>query len=437
MQSSSTNPAGFIVCLFAAIYLCACSMQAKPTPPASALDVYAERYVRLGLAFGEYDPDYVDAYYGPPEWRADARQRTLSLDALEIEAEQLEQAIDAVTPKSDVEAERRMYLLGQLRAMHTRMQMAAGEELPFDVESERLFDAVAPSHDARYFETLLQELDGVLPGKGNVNERYLAYRKRFIISPERVAAVFDEAVAGCRERSAKHIALPGAESFTIEYVKNKPWSGYNWYQGDFRSLIQVNTDLPIYIDRALDLACHEGYPGHHVYNVLLEQHMVRERHWLEFTLNPLYGPQSLISEGSANYGIDLTFPGDERWQWERDHLFALAGLDPAEAEKFYRVSGVAKKLSYAGNEAARAYLSGSMTAEEAARWLEHYALMSPEHARQRVSFIQKYRSYVINYNLGEDLVKAYVESRAHDAGARWQAFSQLLTEPHMPAQLRQ
>ena len=107
---------------------------------------------------------------------------------------------------------------------------------------------------------------------------------------------------------AAHLALPPGESFTVEYVTGKSWSGYNWYQGDYRSLIQVNTDLPINIDRAIDLACHEGYPGHHVYNVLLEQHLVRERGWIEYSVYPLFSPQSLIAEGTANYGIEVAFP---------------------------------------------------------------------------------------------------------------------------------
>ena len=87
--------------------------------------------------------------------------------------------------------------------------------------------------------------------------------------------MFRAAIQACRERTVEHITLPSSEQFTLEYVKNKSWSGYNWYQGNFRSLIQVNTDLPIYIDRAIDLACHEGYPGHHVYNVLLEKNLVQ------------------------------------------------------------------------------------------------------------------------------------------------------------------
>ena len=80
-------------------------------------------------------------------------------------------------------------------------------------------------------------------------------------------AVFQAAIRACRDRTRPVRRAAGGESFTVEYVTGKSWSGYNWYQGNYRSLIQVNTDLPIYIDRALDLACHEGYPGHHVYNV--------------------------------------------------------------------------------------------------------------------------------------------------------------------------
>jgi hypothetical protein len=33
------------------------------------LNKVAEGYVRLVLQVGLYDPDYVDAYYGPEEWR--------------------------------------------------------------------------------------------------------------------------------------------------------------------------------------------------------------------------------------------------------------------------------------------------------------------------------------------------------------------------------
>src|SRR5262249_7804215 len=139
--------------------------------------------------------------------------------------------------------------------------------------------------------------------------------------------------------------------------------------------IQVNTDLPVFIDRAIDLACHEGYPGHHVYNVLLEKHLVRDRGWIEFQVYPLFSPESLIAEGSANYGIEVAFPGEERRKFEKEVLFPLAGLDPSGAERYERLRGLAESLAYAGNEAARRYLDGAIDAKAAAAWLTEYALM--------------------------------------------------------------
>src|SRR5205814_3598449 len=177
---------------------------------------------------------------------------------------------------------------------------------------------------------------------------------------DKLDAVFKAAIDGCRSRTLEHMTLPPNESFTVEYVTNKSWSGYNWYKGGFSSLIQVNTDLPIYIDRAIDLACHEGYPGHHVYNALLEQHLVKERGWTEFTVYPLFSPQSLIAEGTANYGIEVAFPGHERVEFEKSRLFPLAGLDPKRAAEYYEVQALVDELSYAGNEPARRDLDESL-----------------------------------------------------------------------------
>jgi hypothetical protein len=136
----------------------------------------------------------------------------------------------------------------------------------------------------------------------------------------------------------------------VEYVTNKPWAGYNWYKGGFRSVIQVNTDLPIYIDRAVDLAAHEGYPGHHVYNALLEKNLLRDRGWVEFSVYALFSPQSLIAEGTANYGKQVAFTEIDRLALERDVLWPLAGLDVTHLENYYRVQRLTKELSFAGNE---------------------------------------------------------------------------------------
>ena len=410
------------------------------------MNALAERYVRLVLAVGQHDPDYVDAYYGAPEWRAEAEKNKVPLADLDAAAatlaSDLAQAAPAANPpdaagEGDAREDtlvrlRHQYLSRQLDAVRTRLQMLSGKKLAFDEESKALYDAVAPTHAPEEFQEVLAELDKRLPGEGPLLQRYDAFRGRFVIPRDRLDATFKAAIDGCRERTQQHITLPPGESFTVEYVTDKSWSGYNWYQGNYRSLIQVNTDLPIYAERAIDLACHEGYPGHHVYNALLEQHLVRDRGWIEYSVYPLFSPQSLIAEGTANYGIEVAFPREDRLDFERRVIFPAAGLDPAGVEEYYEVLALVDRLSYAGNEAARRYLNGEIDKAEAAAWLEKYALYSRPRAEQRIRFFDQYRSYVINYNLGKDMVKQSIESK----GDRWTAFEDLLSSPRLPSSLQ-
>ncbi len=398
----------------------------------------AEQYVRLVLAMGEHDADYVDSYYGPAAWRDEARAEKRSVSAIHASAVALRETLaDFNSPAEPIDSLRLDYLRRQTDALIARAEMLEGRRFTFDEESEALYDAVAPTHGEDYFRALNAAIDQELGGDGSLASRVEAFRAQFVIPQPKLDAVFSAAIDVCRSMTMAHMPLPDGESFTVEYVNGKSWSGYNWYQGGFRSLIQVNTDLPIYIDRAIDLACHEGYPGHHVYNALLEQTLVRERGWVEFSVYALFSAQSLIAEGSANYGIEVAFPADERVAMEAETLFPLAGLDAARASQYYRVYDLISRTGYAGNDAARQYLDGKITADQAAEWLTTYALMEPARARQRVKFFDQYRSYVINYNLGKDLVRNYVEGRAQgNAQRRWQVFAELLSSPRLPSGLR-
>jgi hypothetical protein len=415
-----------------------------PMPAADPWQGLAARYVKLVLAIGQHDADYVDAYYGPPEWRAEAERdkaplATLNAGAATLEGEVAAAAAPAAGADTAVWTLRRQYLTRQLSAMRARLAMLQGKRFTFDEESRALYDAVAPTHTEAEFDAVLNQLSDTLPGEGTLIERYDRYKQGFVIPAGRLDRVFQEAIRACRERTVKFVELPQTERFTVEYVTGKTWSGYNWYQGQYRSLIQVNTDLPVYIDRAVDLACHEGYPGHHVYNVLLEQHLMRERGWLEYSVYPLFSPQSLIAEGTANYGIEVAFPPADRTEFERDVLFPLAGLDGGKAKEYYEVLALIERLSYAGNEAARRYLNRAIDKDAAAAWLERYAMYPRARAEQRVRFIDQYRSYVINYNLGKDLVRGYVEKQAGrnaTPAARWRAFTALLSSPRLPSGLK-
>ncbi len=393
----------------------------------------AESYVKLVLAVGKHDADYVDAYYGPNEWKREADSASIPLPEIERRAHAL---VADVSDASTLDPRRKAYLLRQLRSIVARVRMLRGTRFSFDEEARALYDVTPPVNTEQHFRDIVSRLDRALPGHGAVPERYVSYRNQFVIPPSRIDAVFQAAIAIGRERTARHIPLPPNESFVVEYVSDKPWSGYNWYQGGYRSVIQVNTSLPIYIDRAVDLACHEGYPGHHVYNALLERTLVRERGWLEFTVYPLFSPQSLIAEGTANYGIELALPDAERNSFEREVLFPLAGLPPSRVDEYYAIQTLVRGLSYAGNEAARRYLDGEIDVAGAVDWLERYALMAPTVARQRIRFFDTYRSYVINYNLGQDLVRAYVEREAGpDEDRRWEVFAEMLASPTLPSAL--
>ncbi len=407
---------------------------------ATPMNALAERYVKTVLALGQHDQDYVDAYYGPPEWKRGAEASKVALDAIAAQARGLRADLAKLPQGGDEMSRlRHQYLDRQLSALEARIRIVKGERLPFDEESKALYDAIAPTHPPAHFQQILDTLEKRFPGEGSLAARYDTWRRPYVIPREKLDGVFQTAIKACRERTSKHVTLPATERFTVEYVTNKSWSGYNWYQGDFRSLIQVNTDLPIYIDRAIDLACHEGYPGHHVYNALLEKHLVRDRGWVEFTVYPLFSPQSLIAEGTANYGIEVAFPGRERTEFERTVLFPAAGLDPSTAADYYEVQALVDQLAYAGNEAARAYLDGKIPAADAAAYLEQYAMYSPERAKQRVRFMDQYRSYVINYNLGKDMVRRYLESRggtAANPATTWAEFEKLLSSPRLPSGLQ-
>jgi hypothetical protein len=417
----------------------ACGDRAAPgdAPPAASLDALAREYVELALAFDEHDADYVDAYFGPAQLQP---TEAPSLPELRARAEGARAAVAAlrVDSSSALERGRRLLLDKRLAAMLLRIDMvdpASGRRPPFDEESRILFDAVAPDLDAAHFARVIDEIAAMLPGDGPLAERVEAFRRQFVVPADRLAAVIDAAIAECRRRTLQHIALPDGESFAVEYVTGQSWSAYNWYKGDYFSVIQINTDLPIFVDRAVDLGCHEGYPGHHVQNVLRERDLLRARGWIEYTLVPLYGPQAPLDEGGANYGINLAFPGAERLAFERDVLYPLAGLDAGGAERYARLNELLLELSYARNEAARDYLDGTVTREQAVSWLVDYQLMSQERAEQGVRFIESYRSYVINYNVGKDLIRAGVEAAGADAATRWAEYARLVATPVAPSEL--
>ena len=412
----------------------------KSEQPMPTNDIAAE-YVKLTLALGEHEAGYIDAYYGPEKWQEAVKSGSKGLQDIVKEAKQLLHhlsfQIADMNKLDEVEQLRLSYLDAQLNALIARTQMNIGDvKYSFDEETLALFNTEAPKKDWAEFQLAIDQLDKLLPGEEDTLVKLDNFRQQFVIPQDKLKAVFDVAIKECRDRTKQHVELLGNENFELEFVTDKPWSGYNWYKGDAYSLIQVNVELPINISRAIDLGCHEGYPGHHTYNGLLEANLFKKRGWVEFSVYPLFSPQSLIAEGSANYGIEMAFPGEEKIKFEQEVLFPLAGLDASKAEQYDAVNKLVAKVSYAGNEVGRQYLNGEIDGDKAAQLLEQYALMSPAKAKQRVKFMDTYGSYIINYNWGKDLVKNWVEQDQNMSfDEKWQRFSKLLSTPRLPSTL--
>ena len=421
---------------FILLFLLSCAKKEQKTE-AQQLNYLAENYVRLGLTIGLYDADFVDAYYGPDSLKpAISKSSIFPKDSLLNLVTELRTSLKNSTEKlNDSSKVRARWMSQQLLAFDRRIRIYSGEFKTFDEESKELFGISAPVYPEEHYKLLLDTLNQLLPGKGTVQDRFQNLANRFIIPENKLDTIFKTTIAEARKSTKAYYSLPETETFMIEYVKDKPWSGYNWYKGNYTSLIQINTDTRIFIERAIDVGSHESYPGHHVYNMLLEKNLYQDKGWVEISLYPLFSPQSFIAEGSANYGIDLVYPGNKKVKFAKEILLPLARLDTAYIANYFNALTIRGKLNYARNEAARGIVNQTMTDQQALDWLIKYCLYNKETALKSISFIKKYRSYVINYNYGQDLVRNYIESNGADTEKRWEVFEKLLSNPVLPKEL--
>lgn len=405
----------------------------------SDMNAIAAEYVKLVFQAAQYDKDLVDAYFGPEELKAEALENKITPEEIQKNIDNLLFQISNLNSKSysSLELSRKSYLYRMLKSMKARIDLVKGKKMSFDQESKLIYDIVAPRSCNKGYKKYLKKLSKILPGKGSVKERYMKLREQFIIPEDKMDAVFTAAINECRKRTKDCITLPHNEEFTVEYVKDVSWGAYNWFKGNSHSLIQVNISNPMTIDDAIRLAAHEGYPGHHVYHSLMEQNLYKEMNWVEFSIYPLFSPQSFISEGLANYGVELVFDDEDKIHFEKDILIPLAGLSNENYDIFCKAQDIIEDLSEFGIDIARDYLDGKSDKEETIKKIMETRLRTREHAQRNLDFYEKYRAYIINYSLGEDVVEDYIEQKSAqgDHNALWANFYHLLVTPTIPANL--
>ena len=406
-----------------------------------SLDRAAEEYVRLCFALERHLPSYVDSYFGPDALKEEGKRGGQTPEQVKEQALSLQEKVETLGQGMLDQAlgRRATCLAGHLRSMAAASRMLVGEKRPFDEESRAIYHAVCPPLPAEELSRSLSRIAALLPGTEPLARRMESFRRQFEIPKEKLKEVLQVAIDEARRRTAEHIPLPEGESFSVELVTGQPWSGYNWFQGQGRSLIQVNTDLPVELDLVVLLACHEGYPGHHMLNLLHERLFYHQKGWVEHAIWPLFGPDALLAEGSANFGIEVAFPSmAERIAFERNVLCPLAGLDGTELERYHEILRLNARLGYAEVDIARQYLDGQLSQEEALQRLIEGRLCSRPRAEQQLDFFRCYRAYVISYHLGCDLVREWVENQGGTPGQvdrRWHLFQELLSSPLLPEDL--
>jgi hypothetical protein len=391
------------------------------------LDRIGQAFVELALRMDHYAAGFVDGYFGPPEWKASIDAGALRpVAALQDDAQRLGEAIAT----TEMDAQRRDFLTKQVTAMRMVLRRLAGEDIPYVEEVQACFDVTPSRTPETEFEEALRELDTLLPGKGDLPARQVAWKRPFELANNHVLPLAETALAEVRRRTRAILALPAGESMELKLVSGQPWSGYNWYLGQGRSRIEINTDLPVRLDYLVNLMAHEAYPGHHTEHTLKDERWYRQAGRLEHSVLPLLAPECVISEGIATVAQDVIFPDRaELAAWLSQALYPQAGIH-VDVDLQLRLARAGEKLDGLSGNAAFMLHVDRRPEDEIVEYIRHYGLRTEKEARRALAFVSNplYRGYIFTYFYGRRLLKD-----AFAKGGMLEVFRHVITEPVTPS----
>ena len=395
---------------------------------AAAGSTIVDRYLELGLRLGRHVDGFVDAYYGPAGLAAlvDAEPvpapAQLSADAAGLIAD-LDAGVDADT----LDASRRRWLRAQVVGLHTSARKLAGEPIGYADEVEWCYGVRPTFRDEEAFAAAHRRLDEALPGSGAIRERVIAWREAQAIPVEKLEPVLRSLADDFRERTQRLFGLPEGEQVQWELAHDQPWSGFNYYEGDLRSRVAINTDLPVLSTSIAHLVAHEAYPGHHTEHSRKEAGLVRHRGWQEETIFLVGTPQCLSAEGLADLALEV-IAGEHPETVVAEHLRPLGiAYDP---EVVAAVRTASESLDAVRANAAWLLHADGAPIDDVVAYLERWGLQPRARAEKSVQFLtsETWRAYISCYVEGLPLCRAYV------AGDPTR-FATLLTEQLVPADL--
>jgi len=372
---------------------------------------------------------FVDYYYGPPEWKAEAEAEKPA-DELVRDAMALEDAL----PEQGFEAHRATYLEKQVVALETVCRKLNGETFSLEEEVRRCFDIHPTWIPESRFEQGLVMLDEVLQGDGSLSDRLQVWRKRYQLAREKSSLLLNlmqRAAAEARRRTQAFVNLPADEGVEMQMVSDRVYMGENWYLGNYRSRVELNTDLPTDLNDLMYFMCHEGYPGHHTEFALKEQHLFRERGYIEQAIFPIISPQSVISEGIATSACELIFTPEEAEQWLAEHIYPEAGIEPDPID-IAKLRKAGELLDYPVGGNAAFLLHEGRSDEEVMQYLIKYSLLPEEEALKFLEYLKVpfQQAYIFTYFYGRQLMKPWLHGPD-----RLSAFRRFLAEQVYPSEL--
>lgn len=387
-------------------------------------------YLLLGLRFDRIESGYVDAFTGDPALRRRVENEPMPEPAaLARRAETLLAALPSGLPEARAD-----YLRVHLRALACAGRKFAGEQVGFIDEVRDYFDVDIAKGDTDRYRQAHARLDEALGGTGPLVDRMAAYRRAEEIPPERLEAAIHAFSSALRDRVRAHFPLPEAETITYEVVTDKPWSGFNYYHGDYRSTVAVNADLKQLMSNLPRLVAHESYPGHHTEHCRKEAGLVAQLGQAEQTIFLVNTPQCLMAEGLADLALYAAVgPGWGGWAAE---IYADLGLR-FDGERAEAVADAAAALADVRQDAALMLHDEHRDADEVADYLRRWLLVSDDRARQTLRFLSSplWRAYTSTYVEGYRLLRSWLDA-APDGVNLTERFGRLLDEPLIPSSLR-
>jgi hypothetical protein len=262
----------------------------------------------------------------------------------------------------------------------------------------------------------------------------LTWEQSLEISIEKVKGLLPIVINQLHAITRQKFDLPEGDDFTVEFVSDQPWSAYNWYLGNSKSRIEINTDLPAKIVDLPVLIAHEAYPGHHTDLSIKEVKLVKGLKYYEFTINLLNAPSAVMAEGIATTALKTALTNDELEQWFREELLPSAGLSPIDAKRMLAIDDAQDQIGRISVNAAFMLHEQNKSHEEIIQYLQRYGLTSEERARHIIRFVTDpfNRSYIFNYDAGRDLLEELFQH-----GNRDHYFKRLIEEPVTPSLVRQ